>query len=209
MTNNNLQVTLPIAGMTCASCSSRVESSLSKVPGVEEATVNLATERATVRFTGDVKPEGLVQAVREAGYDVPTETMILPIGGMTCASCASTIEGALADVPGVTKTNVNLATERATVTYIPGLTGLADFKAAVDNTGYQVLEVDASEDEDEVDQEERKMRKARFRMQVSWVLTIPIILWMFAEMFFGIVWPNELVYNLGWVGRPTEVPGRL
>jgi len=213
MTKTTLQVTLPIAGMTCASCTSKVQSSLSKVPGVEEATINLATERATVRITGDVETEELVQAVREAGYDVPTETMILPIGGMTCASCVSTVEGALAGVAGVTRANVNLATERATVTYIPGLAGLADFKEAVDKTGYQVLEVESSEGEDEVDQDERKMQEARFRMRVAWAITIPITLWMFLEMFFGITWPNEIIFNLGmivlslpvlfWVGRPT------
>jgi len=213
MTKTTLQVTLPIAGMTCASCSSKVQSSLSKVPGVEEVTINLATERAMVRITGDVETEELVQAVREAGYDVPTETMILPIGGMTCASCVSTVEGALAGVAGVTRANVNLATERATVTYIPGSTGLADFKEAVDSTGYQVLEVESSEGEDEVDQDERKMQEARFRMRVAWAITIPITLWMFLEMFFGITWPNEIIFNLGmivlslpvlfWVGRPT------
>jgi Cu+-exporting ATPase len=213
MTKTTLQVTLPIAGMTCASCTSKVQSSLSKVPGVEEVTINLATERATVRITEAVEHEELVQAVRDAGYDVLTETMTLPIGGMTCASCVSTVEKALAGVAGVTRANVNLATERATVTYIPGLTGLADFKEAVDSTGYQVLEVESSEDEEEVDQDERKMQKARFRMQVAWAFTIPITLWMFLEMFFGITWPNETIFNLGmivlslpvllWVGWPT------
>jgi Cu+-exporting ATPase len=213
MTKTTLQVTLPIAGMTCASCTSKVQSSLSKVPGVEEVTINLATERATVRITEAVEPEELVQAVRDAGYDVLTETMTLPIGGMTCASCVSTVEKALAGVAGVTRANVNLATERATVTYIPGLTELADFKEAVDSTGYQVLEVESSEDEEEVDQDERKMQKARFRMQVAWAFTIPITLWMFLEMFFGITWPNEIIFNLGmivlalpvlfWVGWPT------
>ncbi|NIT41156.1 MAG: hypothetical protein GTN46_06510, partial [Gammaproteobacteria bacterium] len=62
-----------------------------------------------------------------------------PIGGMTCASCVSTVEGALSTVAGVTQANVNLATERATVTYIPGVAGITDFKEAVDKTGYQVL----------------------------------------------------------------------
>jgi Cu+-exporting ATPase len=199
--------------MTCASCSSKVQDSLSKVPGVEEATVNLATERATLHFNGDVEPEALVHAVQDTGYDVPLETMILPIGGMTCASCVSTVEGALSEVTGVTEANVNLATERATVTYIPGLTGLVEFKEAVDKTGYQVLELESGEGEDEADQDERKMQEARFRMRVAWGFTIPIILWMFLEMFFGIMWPNEIIFNVGmillalpvlfWVGWPT------
>jgi Cu+-exporting ATPase len=199
--------------MTCASCTSKVQSSLSNVPGVEGATVNLATERATVRFIGDVELKALVQAVRETGYDVPTESIIMPIGGMTCASCVTTVEGALSSVPGVIQANVNLATERATITYIPGVAGLAEFKAAVDKTGYKVLEVESSDGEEEVDQDERKMQDARFRMKVAWGLTIPIILWMFLEMFFGIMWPNEFIFNLGmillalpvlfWVGWPT------
>lgn len=214
MTEKSFEMTLPIAGMTCASCASRIEQSLNKVPGVTSAAVNLATERATVHYEDDsIEPQDLVQVVRDTGYDVPSETIILPIGGMTCASCASTVERALSGVAGVTKANVNLATERATVSYIPGLTGLADFKEAVDKTGYQVLEVDTPEDEEKEDQDERKMRKARFRMRVAWGFTVPIILWMFAEMFFGIMWPNELIFNLGmivlalpvlfWVGWPT------
>jgi Cu+-exporting ATPase len=213
MSETTQQLTLPITGMTCASCASKVQESLNKVPGVDEAAVNLATERATVRVNGEVNPKALVRAVKDTGYDVGTETIILPIGGMTCASCVSTVEGALSGVPGVMEANVNLATERASVTYIPGVVGLAEFKAAVDKTGYQVLEPESKEDEGEVDQDEIKMRKARFRMQVAWGLTIPIVLWMFLEMFFGIMWPNEIIFNLGmiilalpvlfWVGWPT------
>jgi Cu+-exporting ATPase len=213
MSNTSQQLTLPITGMTCASCSSKVQESLSKVTGVDEAAVNLATERATVRISGEVESAALVKAVQDTGYDVPTDTIILPIGGMTCASCVSTVEGALSDVRGVTQANVNLATERATVTYIPGVTGLSDFKKAVDKTGYQVLELESTEGEDEIDQDERKMQEARFRMRVAWAFTIPITLWMFLEMFFGIMWPNEIIFNLGmiilalpvlfWVGWPT------
>jgi len=94
--------------------------------------------------------------------------------------------------------------------------GLPDFQRAVADAGYEVLEAPeeaATEGEEEIDQEELKMRAARFRMRVAWAFTIPIIVWMFAEMFFGIVWPNATVYNLGmillalpvlfWVGRKT------
>ena len=66
-------------------------------------------------------------------------------------------------------------------------------------SGYQVLELEEGAQEEEEDQEERKMQDARFRMWVAWVFTIPITLWMFAEMFFGILWPNATVYNLGMI----------
>lgn len=110
-----------------------------------------------------------VNAVRNTGYDVPTETMILPIGGMTCASCVSRVEGALSDVNGVVSAAVNLATERATVTFIPSVAGLNDFRQAVGETGYQVLETAEStgDDEEEISQEERKMQEARLRMRVA------------------------------------------
>ncbi len=213
---NSETMMLPIEGMTCASCVTNIERALMKAEGVSEVNVNLATEKAMVLSSNvDLVLGELVQAIKNAGYDVPLERMQLPIGGMTCASCVAHVEGALGDVPGVVQVNVSLATEKASVTFIPGLAGLAEFKDAVGSTGYEVLEaVEAGEQEDA---NERKMQQARFRMIVAWGFTTPIILWMFAEMFFGIVWPNAFIFNLGmillslpvlfWVGRRTYTAG--
>ncbi|MEE9616095.1 MAG: heavy metal translocating P-type ATPase [Anaerolineae bacterium] len=216
------QLTLPVRGMTCASCVAHVEKALKKVDGVADVNVNLATEKASVWFSTDAVGIGdLVEVVQETGYEIPTETLTLPIGGMTCASCTAHVERALNKVPGVVEAGVNLATERATVTFVPGVAGLTDFKQAVAEAGYEVLvvpEEDAAAGEEEREKEdERKMRQASFRMRVAWVFTAPIILWMFAEMFFGIVWPNETIFNLGmillalpvlfWVGRRTYRSG--
>jgi Cu+-exporting ATPase len=214
MATNNNEMIIPVAGMTCASCVAHVERALNDVPGVSRAAVNLATERATVHFdNGETGTDVLIKAVQNSGYDVPTETLSLPIEGMTCASCASHVERGLADVPGVVRVSVNLATERASITFVPGVATMADFRNAVASTGYQLLEIETVEGEEEFDQEERKMREARTRMWVAWGFTIPIILWMFAEMFFGIIWPNEFIFNMGmillafpvlfWVGWPT------
>jgi Cu+-exporting ATPase len=210
------QLTLPVHGMTCASCVGHVERALRNVEGVTSASVNLATERATVELAlNGTGIADLVTAVHDAGYEVPTETITLPIGGMTCASCVGHVERALKKVDGVTSASVNLATEKATVTFVPGIAGLTEFQQAVTDAGYEVLEVPetAEEGEEEVDQEELKMQAARFRMRVAWAFTVPIIGWMFAEMFFGIVWPNQTIYDLGmillalpvlfWVGRRT------
>lgn len=211
-------IVLPVRGMTCASCSSNVERALSKVEGVSSVNVNLATERANVTFTnGDLPLDTLVEAVASAGYEVPFEKVALPIGGMTCASCVAHVEGALSDVPGVVEVNVNLATEKAHISFIPGVTSLQDFKQAVAKTGYEVLETAAEKEAGEQDEAERKMEESRFRMRVAWGFTIPITLWMFAEMFFDIVWPNAAIFNLGlillalpvlfWVGRRTYSSG--
>ncbi len=210
------QVTLPVQGMTCASCVVHVEGALKGVEGVSAANVNLATETASVEFT----PEGaevsqLISAVRDVGYDVATEKVSLPIGGMTCASCVAHVEGALADIPGVVSANVNLATEKAAVEYIPTMTGLPDFRRAVAEVGYEVLPTAEEKAEEELSREVRKMQDARRRMLLAWAFTIPIILWMLPEMLAGLAWPNETIFKLGmlllatpvlfWVGQHTYV----
>ena len=103
---------LPIAGMTCASCAGRVERALSKVIGATAVSVNLATEQARVQAPSDSLP-ALMDAVQQAGYSVPQQTLELSIDGMTCASCVGRVERALTKVPGVKSVSVNLANERA------------------------------------------------------------------------------------------------
>ena len=107
---------LPIDGMTCASCVGRVERALQKMPGVVEASVNLATEAASVRSTPGIGLADLRAAVEKAGYAVGDSSVTLAIDGMTCASCVSRVEKALLRVPGVVRAEVNLATESASVT---------------------------------------------------------------------------------------------
>ena len=98
---SNLQTfDLPIRGMTCASCAGRVERALSRVPEVQQSSVNLATEQARVEAPAESLP-ALVEAVQQAGYSVPAHSLELDISGMTCASCAGRVEKALAKVPGV------------------------------------------------------------------------------------------------------------
>ncbi|MBL8129006.1 MAG: heavy-metal-associated domain-containing protein, partial [Chloroflexia bacterium] len=64
-------VTIPVVGMTCASCVNRVEKAIARTPGVESAAVNLATEQATVSFDPALTTiAGVAEAVRKAGYEV-------------------------------------------------------------------------------------------------------------------------------------------
>ena len=89
-------VQIPVEGMTCASCVARVQKGLSKVEGVTEASVNFATEKATVSYDpAVVDVGGLVATVKDAGYDVQSDKLIVDIGGMTCASCVKRVEKAL------------------------------------------------------------------------------------------------------------------
>ena len=213
MSKEKQTLSLPVGGMTCASCVSHVQKALQGVSGVDEAAVNLATEQATIRFDpGLVRLDALTQAVHDAGYEVPSESVTLSIGGMTCASCVAHVERALSDVPGVLKANVNLATEQASVTYVPGTVELGDLRRAVVGAGYEVL---GSEEQETQSQEERQMHAARRRMLLAWAFTVPIVLWMLPEMLAGIAWPSETIFKLGmlllslpvlfWAGRRTYV----
>lgn len=198
---------LDIGGMTCASCAMRVEKALAKVPGVTRASVNLATEKASVYSDAAVDPETLAGAVRKAGYEAtpsapqdatPTsgsQATELAIGGMTCASCAMRVEKALAKVPGVANVSVNLATETASVN--PDQTGAgADTDAliaAVRKAGYEATLMappdapasvtDTAELASVARSKRNQTRRELAAVVVSAVLTLPLVLPMVGEWF--------------------------
>ncbi|MHB1589824.1 MAG: heavy-metal-associated domain-containing protein, partial [Metallibacterium scheffleri] len=130
-------LTLDIEGMTCASCSASVEHALARTPGVVTAAVNLANERAEVRFDpARTGPARLIDAVRATGYTPVTAQLDLVIEGMTCAACVGHVERALRKLPGVLEADVNLATERARVCYVPASVDADALIAAVVDAGY-------------------------------------------------------------------------
>ena len=117
----------------------------------------------------------------------------LKIGGMTCASCAASVEKALKKVDGVSFANVNIATEKATVKFNPDFANYNQILEAVHNSGYEVVE------EQKKDKELRAYEQARKKMIGAWLFTIPIALWMIPEMFLGKMFPNETVFHLGMI----------
>ncbi|CAM4108621.1 Copper-exporting P-type ATPase A [Pseudomonas reidholzensis] len=174
---------LPIAGMTCASCAGRVERALRKVSGAEHVSVNLATEQARVNAPADSLPM-LVDAVRQAGYQVPTRTVELQIGGMTCASCAGRVERALGKVPGVEQVSVNLASERAHVEVFKALDDRA-LIGAVEKAGYSA-DLPRAERDDQA-QANRRLRNERLAVAAAVLLALPLVLPMIVQPF-GLHW---------------------
>lgn len=168
-------VSLPIEGMTCASCVGRVERALRAVPGVAEATVNLATERADVRFTGPTDRAAIVKAVEDIGYDVPAGSVDLAVEGMTCASCVGRVERALKAVSGVSEASINLATERATVR---GTADTAALIAAIGEIGYEAREISriASPDDAASGRRDQEVRTLRVNVLIASLLTLPVFL---------------------------------
>ncbi len=168
-------VTLKIEGMHCGGCVGRVERALAAVPGVAEASVNLATENATVRFQPPADLRALVAALRSAGYPAATERATLRIDGMHCASCVGRVEAALKTAEGVTDAVVNLATETALVGYLPGVTDQACLAQVVTGTGYPATAETEDPGQDEGRRDAKTSRLGRLTLLAA-VLALPVFL---------------------------------
>ncbi|WP_170603489.1 heavy metal translocating P-type ATPase [Ruegeria arenilitoris] len=128
------QTQLKVSGMSCASCVARVETALCNAPGVKAASVNFANGVAQVTYDGAFS--AITNALDEAGYPAKSQKIDLKVDGMSCASCVGRLENALKESPGVLSASVNLATQRATVTFVEGACDPASLVQVVKETGY-------------------------------------------------------------------------
>ena len=168
------RLTLPVTGMSCASCVGRVERVLAALPGVSEVSVNLATGRASLILHGD--PAHAVAAIGKAGYEVPEAVTELSVRGLSCASCVGRVERALHAVAGVTMANVNLATGRATVRHADGVVTIADLVEAVNAAGYDASGVENGGGDAQANRHERETIGLRRDLIFSVVLSAPIVI---------------------------------
>jgi Cu+-exporting ATPase len=178
------KASIHITGMTCTTCAATIEKGLSETSGVEQADVNFASEKASIKYDPTkVDLAKIKDTVSQLGYGVATKKSIFPVGGMTCASCVARVEEALSSVPGVISASVNLASEKATVEYLEG-TGLADLRRAVKDAGYELgPEVQALEDVTTAAQ--REIRGLRNRFIVAAILSASIMVLGFIPPFAG------------------------
>ena len=194
---------LPVLGMTCASCVGRVEKAIRAVPGVTQAQVNLAAERAQVALSPDGSAAAVAAAIKRAGYEPMEEEGVYPVRGMTCASCVGRVEKALAAVSGVLSASVNLATERATVRFLSGATTFRDLAGAVEQAGY-VLEApqDAGLDASDREQAARdaEIKKLGRAVLIAGAATLPLfVLEMGSHFVPGMHhWVNETIGAFNW-----------
>ena len=191
-----VRLDLPITGMSCASCAAKIEKGLASVEGVSKATVNFASEKATVVFhPSQTDLSHLIEKVKDLGYGAKMEKTVLPIQGMTCASCVNRVEKALSSLKGVVGVNVNFATERATVEYIPEEVTVRDLKRVVQEAGYQVLEV---KEEDIVEKErlarEAELSRIKWKFIIGAILLVPILILMYGASLFE-----------KWIGLSKEI----
>lgn len=174
---------LPIGGMTCASCVARVEKGLSRLEGVAEARVNLASEKATVRYDpAKVDLKALVGTVQELGYEPRLEKLSLSIQGMSCAACVRRVQQALSRVDGVLEAEVNFASERATVSILAGQTSVSELARAVEQAGYKVVEAPGGDLlEQEREAREKTLLALRHKFAAGVALLVPMLLLCYWE----------------------------
>ncbi|MCG7844768.1 MAG: copper ion binding protein, partial [Methanomassiliicoccales archaeon] len=171
-----------VTGMTCATCAGTIADSLKDLEGVFGANVNLATERASVTYDPDmVDVVKLRQAVENAGYGVIINELSLSISGMSCASCANTIEENVAELDGVFSASVNLVTEKLAVRYDPQKVRVSQIKKTVQDSGYEVLEARTLDVEKQMREKETKRQKRLLLLSIS--LAIPTMIIMMTMDF--------------------------
>lgn len=186
-------VELQLTGMSCATCALRVEKALAAVPGITRASVNLATERATVGIDASFSTPALTAAVRQAGYRVEMRTATLRVQGMTCASCVARVEKALLKVPGVSSASVNLATEQATAETLSSVP-MAALLEAVERAGYTASDATIAEPKT------APRRLEWWPVALSAALSLPLVAPMLLP-WFGLSWMPG-----GWVQLALATP---
>jgi Cu+-exporting ATPase len=181
---------IPVTGMTCASCSARVEKIVGKIAGVKAASVNLATEKLHLEYDeGQVTLASVKKAVEEAGYGLEcreeTRHVVIPVEGMSCASCVAHIEKAVGSLDGVGYVTVNLATERADVTYDPARVRLSGIKKAISDAGYNPREIEAAGAVDHDERKEREIRVMWTQFIVAASASVPLLYLALVHMVPG------------------------
>ena len=180
------QLIVKIKGMSCTSCASNIESKLKKVEGVSNVSVNFASEKAQIEFDPNyVKAENIIEIITSLGYEVvsekATEKVTFKIYGMSCSSCGNKVEKALRDIEGISEANVNFASEKATIDYIPEGVRISEIRNKISKLGYELVleeELDSAEDEDEI-----RMQKSKKTMMKSIFFTGIIMGAMMINMF--------------------------
>lgn len=195
---------LKIGGMECASCAVNVERSLGSLGNVSKAEVNYATGTAIVEYErGKVSVQDLEKAVRDAGYNVVTREAVLRVGGMVCATCVQTIQAALMELDGIVRATVNLATEKAYVSYHPAIVGIDQMRSAIEAAGYQYLGLVEELSEDaEKEAVSRDLREKEKRIIIGFAVSIPLMLVMYLPIGIPV---HLLAYGMFAVATPVFI----
>jgi Cu+-exporting ATPase len=216
MNENQLNLSLPITGMTCASCVSHVEGALKELPGISNVIVNLGTNKASFTYEpSKVKLLDMKGAIEGAGYGVLISEMTLDVHGMTCASCVDHVEKAIEELTGVQEVVVNLGLNTARVKYIPGVASASTMKRAVREVGYEANERSAGADalDRERQAREEEIKRQGRNLLIAGSVGLLIMIGTFYDMLgpLKVIVPRFLSYKwvIGLLTTPIVFgPGR-
>jgi len=181
------KTSVKVTGMTCAACAARVQKAVSKLEGVADANVNLATEKLTVEYDTDkVSISAIKEAVEKAGYgvieDIKSNKVTIPIGGMTCAACAARVEKAISKLDGVIKASVNLATEKATIEYDTQKIRLSAIKQSIEKAGYKPLEIEKNTVDEDKLRKQKEIKTLWIKFAISATFGLPLLYFAMTPM---------------------------
>lgn len=180
-----MHIQLPISGMSCANCASRITAALNKLDGVE-ATVNFALEQAAIELSQAAQLPAVLESIKSQGYDYGEETLLFQITGMTCAGCSARLNKMLSALPGVISADVNFSLEQARITLVPGAQTPASLREQIEGLGFgaQLAQGSASARRQQLlareEQESAAARKALIQVSISALLTLPLLVGMLA-----------------------------
>ena len=210
-TQEEQSISLVVQGMTCAACVWRIEEAVTRIPGVHEAAVNLATERARVTYDpAVVTPAHIAHAVTDAGYTPAVVKRTLRVGGMQDASAVSRLEASLRAVPGVLRADLNLAAENAFIAYLPDVTDMAALNSSVAEAGY-TLEAAGHEPETAHGAPAQaagsaEQRAMKTRLGIALALSLLVLLGSMGSVLFPSLrgWWGENPYLLWALATPVQ-----
>ncbi|WHY79769.1 heavy metal translocating P-type ATPase [Neobacillus sp. WH10] len=206
MSSHIKEVQLPITGMTCAACAIRIEKGLKKQEGVQEASVNLALEKATIKYDpAETNVNNFIKKIDDLGYGVLSEKVEFDIIGMTCAACAVRIEKGLNKLEGVNKAAVNLALETAGVEFNPSQINIQEIVKKVEQIGYEA-KVMQDKAGDSTDHREREIEKQKGKFIFSLILAFPLLWAMVSHFeFTSFIYLPDMLMN-PWVQLALATP---
>ena len=205
MSSEVKETNLQITGMTCAACATRIEKGLNKLDGVEQATVNLALEKSTIKYDSSKLSEvDFEKKIEALGYGVVKQKTEFDITGMTCAACATRIEKGLNKLAGVSSANVNLALEKATIEFNPSEVSIADIIAKVEKLGYEAHQ--KAEEQEVVDHRQKTIKQQQQKFILSAILSLPLLWTMVGHFSFtSFLYVPEILMN-PWVQMILATP---
>ena len=192
-------ITMPVTGMTCANCAATIERNVRKLPGVDVANVNLASEKLTISFNpAELDENAIIARIEKVGYGVAIGKTDLPVTGMHDATDALALEKLIKGQNGVLAAAVSYGTERLSLEFIPGMTSLAELIQVIRKAGYNVVQASGSEtmEDAEATLRAREVDHQRHLLITGLIFTVPLVIYSMARDFGLIATPYDMLIML-------------